>query len=184
MIRIGFDFDGVLFYNPTRVLRPFIYFVKKYLFGITKTNFYIPKNGISQKVATLMHKSSYKPNKGFEEFLRMVNDPQYEVYIITARPSFIKDDLSKLLAPYDLRKINGIIQNGKDEQPHLFKERMVKELGLDFFVEDNWDVVKHLSEETKARVIWVTNIIDTLFIHYPWKANNLEEAITKIVNSY
>lgn len=183
MIKVGFDFDGVLFYNPTRVLRPIIYFVKKYLLGVRSTKFYIPKKSFTQKCAALLHKTSFGPNKGFDDFIDLVNNPKYEVYIITARPSFLKESLTDLLKPFDLRRINGIIQNGKDEQPHLFKERITKELGLHYYVEDNWDVVKHLSENTTAQIIWMTNIIDTLFIQYGLKARNVKEAVSIIKSS-
>ncbi|MFA6005959.1 MAG: hypothetical protein WC775_05775 [Patescibacteria group bacterium] len=176
-IRVGFDFDGVLFYNPARVIRPFIYFFKRHVLGIKKTKFYVPKNGFSQTIAALLHKSSLMPNKGFDDFLRLVNHPDYEVYIITARLSFLKNDLDKLLKKFDVTNIKKIIQNIGDEQPHTFKERLIKELKLDYYVEDNWDIVKHLTEKTNATVIWIHNLVDLLFIKHPHHGGNLREAI-------
>jgi len=176
-IRVGFDFDGVIFYNATRNLRAYIYFVKRYLLGIRKTKFYIPKNGWTQKIAYFLHSTSARPNRGFELFLDMVKNPKFEVYIITARPSFMKDNIHEKLAQYNLKKIKQIIQNKKDAQPHLYKEKLIKELQLDFFVDDNWDIVKHLSESTKAKIIWIDNLVDSLFIKYPYKSRDLRKAI-------
>ena len=176
-IRIGFDFDGVLFYNPARVLRPLIYFVKRYFLGIKTTRFYVPKNGFTQKIAALLHKTSLRPNKGFDEFLKLASHPDYEIYIITARLSFMKKDLEQLLKKFDISNIKRIVQNIKDEQPHTFKERLIKELKLDYFVEDNWDIVEHLSKKTGTTVVWIHNIIDRLFIKYPHHGGNLKDAI-------
>jgi len=182
-IRVGFDFDGVIFYNATRNLRAYIYFVKRYLLGIRKTKFYIPKSGLTQKIAYFLHNTSARPNRGFELFLSLVKNPQFEVYIITARPSFMKDNIHEKLAPYNLKQIKEIIQNKKDAQPHLYKERLIKKLKLDFFVEDNWDIVEHLVHKTSAKVIWIDNWLDSWFIKYPHKSRDLRGAIAQILQT-
>lgn len=176
-IRVGFDFDGVLFYNPFRVLRPIIYLIKRYIFGIKVTRFYIPKGFLSRKAAELLHKSSYMPNEGFDDFLGLTKDPNYEVYVITARLSFLKDELGKLLGKFDISHVKNIIQNLRDEQPHTYKERLIKELGLDYFVEDNWDIVKHLVKNTSTKVVWIHNLFDRIFIKHPYHGSNLKDAI-------
>ena len=178
-IRVGFDFDGVLFYNAARNLRAFIYFVKRYLLGIKKTQFFVPKtkNIFVQNLILALHKSSYKPNKGFDQFLKLLKNPKYEVYIITARLSFMQQDLHQLLKTYDFKGIKQIIQNQKDDQPHLYKEKLVKKLKLNYFFDDNWDIIKHLSENTDAKVIWIDNLIDSWFIKYPYKGRDLEQAL-------
>jgi len=179
-IRVGFDFDGVIFYNATRNLRAYIYFVKRYLLGIRQTKFYLPKSGWTQKIAYFLHSTSSRPNRGCKQFLDLVNDPHFEVYIITARPSFMKDNIHDLLRKYDLGRLKRIIQNKKDAQPHLYKEKLIKELHLDFFVEDNWDIVKHLAQKTKAKIIWIDNLVDSMFIKYPHKSRDLVRAISLI----
>ncbi len=179
-IRIGFDFDGVIFYNVTRNLRPYIYFVKRYLLGIKETKFYLPKNPGMVKIAYLLHKSSYRPNTGFKKFLKLIKNPKYEIYIITARLSFMKEDIHQLLSQYNLKGIKQIIQNKQDDQPHLYKEKLIKKLKLNYFFDDNWDIVKHLSEHTDAKIIWIDNLIDSLFIKYPYRGRNLKEALKQI----
>jgi len=179
-IMVGFDFDGVVFFNVARVLRPFIYFVKRYIFGIKVTKFYIPQHPLAKRIALFLHKTSYKPNAGFDLFLKMLNNPRYEVYIVTARMGFMQEDIYKILKNYDIKGLKKVIQNKKDEQPHLYKERVVKHLKLEYFVEDNWDIVKHLHETTKAKVIWIYNLTDKFFIKYNPKAPNLGEAIRMI----
>jgi FMN phosphatase YigB (HAD superfamily) len=177
-IKVGFDFDGVLFYNATRNVRAYIYFVKRYFLGIKKTHFYIPKtkNTFFQKIILTLHKTSIRPNAGFDKFLALLKNPNYEVYIVTARMSFMQSNIHHLLAKYDLKGIKQIIQNQKDEQPHLYKERVIKQLGLNYYFDDNWDIVEHLAKNTQAKVIWIDNLVDSLFIKYPYKGRNLKQA--------
>ncbi len=177
-IRVGFDFDGVLFYNAARNLRAYIYFIKRYLLGIKKTRFFIPKtrNPWVQKFITGLHKSSYRPNRGFTQFLLLLNNPNYEVYIITARLSFMQQDIHELLKKYDLKGLKQIIQNQRDGQPHLYKEQIIKKLRLQYFFDDNWDIVKHLSKKTSAKIIWVDNLVDSWFIKYPYRGRDLKQA--------
>jgi hypothetical protein len=56
---------------------------------------------------------------------------------------------------------------------------MVKRLGLDVFVEDNWDVVSHLNKTTTSKNLWIYNIFDRS-IHYPLRFPSLKKAVTHI----
>ena len=89
----------------------------------------------------------------------------------------MKEDIHELLKPYDVKGIKQIIQNKSDQQPHLYKEKLIKKLKLNYFFDDNWDIVKYLSERTSAKIIWVDNLIDSLFIKYPYRGRNLEKAL-------
>ncbi len=177
--KVGFDFDGVLYYNPTRVIRPIIYFIKKHLLKKRIDRFYIPQHTFSKKIIGFLHKSSFRPNRGFADFKALLNNPRYQVYIITARFNFIKDNLMRSLRKANInpKKIAGVFQNLQNEQPHLFKEKIIKKLKLDYFVEDNWDIVRHLTKTVPTKVIWVYNLIDWLFIKYQPRVKDLKEAI-------
>jgi hypothetical protein len=94
----------------------------------------------------------------------------------------MQQDIYKLLKEYNLKGIKKIIQNENDQQPHLYKETVIKKLKLDYYFDDNWDIVKHLSENTKAKIIWVDNFVDSLFIKYPFKGRNLKLALKHLVS--
>jgi len=56
-----------------------------------------------------------------------------------------------------------IYLNDQDEQPHLFKTRIAKELKVDYFVEDNFDVAHYLSKNLSTgidKVLWLSNKLD------------------------
>lgn len=186
-IRIGFDFDGVLFYNPIRLLRPLLDLVKKYILHVPSTTFYVAKTPSSYALMRLVHASSFMPNVGLRDFLKLLNNPNIEVYVVTARQQFLMPDLYRLLKLYGVHIPHNIIYcNEHDEQAHIFKERTMKKLGLDFYVEDNWDIVKYIRKTTATKVIWLYNRIDEHLIQDSFKAPNVKEAIkllkTKLPN--
>lgn len=181
-IRIGFDFDGVLFYNPIRLLRPVLDLVKKYILHVPSTTFYVAKTKNSHAIMRLVHASSFMPNVGLRDFLALIDHPKYEVFVVTARQAFLLPDLYLLLKIYNVHIPHNIIYcNKHDEQAHVFKERMMKKLKLDFYVEDNWDIVDYLRQKTKTRVVWLFNRIDKLIIHDTFKAPNVKEAVKLIL---
>jgi hypothetical protein len=72
-----------------------------------------------------------------------------------------------------------IIYNVQYKQPHIYKEEAINKLGLDIFVEDNWDIVNHLSKKSKTRTYWVYNIFDKK-IDYTYKVPSLSKAMKEI----
>jgi hypothetical protein len=185
-LRIGFDMDGVLLYNPMRFARPLIALAKS-IFRIRKNGkekFYYPKGklelAIWKPLWSLLHTSSMFIAPGYNEVQQMIKEHKIEAYIITARYSFLQHDFEKWLKKLQAQDhFKAHFLNMKDEQPHLFKERMVKELDLDVFIEDNWDIVSHLAEKTKAKVFWIYNVLDKK-IPYSHKFAGLSDAVKEI----
>jgi hypothetical protein len=71
--------------------------------------------------------------------------------------------------------------NVHDKQPHIHKLETIEELDLDYFIEDNWDIVNHLRGRSKTRVLWIYNIIDRN-IDYPYKYPYLRKALEHIAS--
>ncbi|MFA6814659.1 MAG: hypothetical protein WCR60_03895, partial [Patescibacteria group bacterium] len=112
-----------------------------------------------------------------------------EPYLITGRFGHLQKDYLKWKEKMNADQLFvKNFMNDNDEQPHLFKERLIKELKLDVFIEDNWDIVQYLdrrlnnSKSTKksTKIIWLTNIMD-FRIDYHDKVKSLHDAL-KIVN--
>jgi len=54
---------------------------------------------------------------------------------------------------------------------------MINKLDLDIFVEDNWDIVKHLKmKNEKLKIYWIYNIFDRS-INYKYKFSSLKNVI-------
>lgn len=182
-IRVGFDLDGVLLYNPARIIRPFVTFTKKRLLNIEKTTFFVPKTPLQKWLWKLLHYSSLFIAPGLDDVKRLVNEGKIEAYIITGRYGFLAGDFEKWLKKLDANPhFKKAIINSRSEQPHLFKKRIIKDLDLDIFIEDNWDIVRQLrvkSKEQRAKIFWIYNIFDRN-IEYPHKFPTLKKVVQHI----
>ena len=108
-----------------------------------------------------------------------------EPYIITGRYSFLKDDFESWLKKIDAKSfIKEWYYNKHDEQPHFYKENLVNKLGLDIFIEDNWDIVEHLNKTSvkhnpNLKVFWIYNMFDK-GINYQYKFPSLSKAARQV----
>lgn len=180
-VRIGFDLDGVILYNPIRVIRPIISFCKD--IGIIKRRkleFFRPKNKIQESLWWLVHKTSAFEAPGLEDLRTLVAKENVEVYLITARFNHLKSDFNGWLSKIRAEEIfTECFMNEKNEQPHLFKERMIHKLGLVAFVEDNYDIVSYLTQSKlvkQCKICWVANVFDRK-IAFPRKFSGLKQAV-------
>lgn len=183
LLRVGFDMDGVLLYNPARIIRPFISSIKRVFLHKKKLSFYYPKTDLEKLMWRFVHKSSIFNAPGLHEITRLVNEGKIEAYLITARYNFLGPTVDKWVRENKLEKtFKGVFYNSKDEQPHKFKERVINELYLDIFVEDNWDIVNYLAKVTSTKILWIYNVLDR-GIYFPQKFPHLESAM-KLVKKW
>lgn len=185
-LKVGFDFDGVLMYNPARNIRPIVSFFKrkKLLIRRKELDFFIPKTPLQKAFFWLLHQSSLFPAVNVIEIKELVDAGEIEAYIITGRYSFLRSDFERWLKKIGAKKIfKAYYSNDQDEQPHLFKARKIAELDLDIFIEDNWDIVNYLnrkfwvkSSEKKVQILWIYNLLDRK-IPYSHRFPQLRQAL-------
>lgn len=183
-LRIGFDMDGVLLYNPSRIFRPLISCSKQvHLLPRKEMEFYHPESRLEQFLWWLVHKSSFKPAAGFAELEQLAQSEQLELHIVSARFACLQTDTKQWLQVLNRRGIfTSYNFNDSDEQPHLFKQRKIEELDLDYFIEDNWDVVSYLATaQSKTQVWWISNIMDRHIV-YPHKFENFKAVVARLVS--
>lgn len=180
-LKVGFDLDGVILYNPARTVRPLVALFKKVVLGKNKVKFYVPNTPAQQNLWKLFHKSSLFTAAGFDEIEKLVKKGEIEAYVITARYDFLKEDFHKWLKSKNADKyLKGWFHNKNNEQPHLYKEAKFRELGLDVFVEDNFDIVSHLAKKFPDKaILWIYNILDKKQEHKT-KFPGLKQAIEHI----
>ena len=187
IIKVGVDFDGVLAYNPFRIARSPVVYVKRKLFGVKKTQFFIPTTGLEKFIWTILHESSVFPAIGTGLLRDLVESNHIEAHLVTARYSFLQQSLYRWLDRHNMRKLfTSISINEKDEQPHLYKARVISEKQFDYFIEDNLDIVTHLlgkgkrQKEKGTTVLWIYNILDRAH-PYPYKYPYLKKALEAII---
>lgn len=176
VIRVGFDLDGVILYNPIRTFRPIAAFFKPFFFRKNSNNFYFPKTSIEKVFWTILHSTSYCISPGYNELIKISKLKKIELYIITARYSFLKKEFVKWIKKLNaLKYFKGCYFNKNDLQPNEFKHKMIIKLKLDIFVEDNWGVIQKLNGDIKKiKVLWITNWLDQ-FIQYQYKFSSLSD---------
>lgn len=179
LLRVGFDMDGVLLYNPARIIRPIIALIKSVFLQKKSLTFYYPKSNYEKLFWRLVHKSSIYNAPGLHEISRLVKTGKIEAYLITARYNFLGAGVKKWVKKNKLENtFKEVIYNSENEQPHEFKERIIKKLKLDIYIEDNLDIVNHLTKTTQAKIFWIYNIFDRGVIFpqkYPHLASAMEE---------
>lgn len=185
-IRVGLDFDGVVAYNPFRVVRAVISLVKHDIFRVKKLKFWYPKYRWQQVFWILVHESSVFPAKGIDLLEHLVKKGEIEAHLVTARYSFLDNHLYSWLKRYKISRLfETVTINKLDEQPHIFKEKIIEKQRFDYFVEDNLDIVKylHTKQETAGKkhtkIYWIYNILDR-FVEHPHKFPYLEKALMDI----
>lgn len=180
-LRVGFDLDGVLLYNPARIFRPITIELKKILkhksLKDEVVKFYYPKSPLEKFIWKIVHWSSLFVVDGIDDIKKLVDDHEIEVYIITSRYDCLKGDFQRWLKKMNIEKyLVSALHNKNDLQPHIFKQQKISELKLDYFVEDNWDIVQHIKKNTPTKVLWISNLLDK-DISYNLKFFKLQDAV-------
>lgn len=177
-LKVGFDLDGVLLYNPARIVRPIIVAIKRLFIKKRVKTFMVPKTRLQKLIWEVFHLSSLFIAPGFDEIKKLVDDGKIDAYLITARYSFLEDSVKQFITRVDGDKIfTKWYANTKDDQPHMYKDALMKKLDLDVFIEDNYDIVSYLRDKNpKLKVYWITNLLDST-IEYPHKHTSLKNAI-------
>lgn len=179
-MKVGFDLDGVLLYNPARIARPIIVAIKKLFFKQKVDQFFLPQAKWQKYIWLLFHESSLFVAPGYKKLKKLVTANKIEAYIITARYEFLKDDFQQWLNKIEADKFfAGCYYNNNDEQPYVFKQRMIDQLKLDIFVEDNWDNVKKMTKNKSTKIFWISNILDWR-IPYEYKFSSFKKTLEAI----
>jgi len=188
-IKVGFDFDGVIVYNPVRIIRPIVTAMKRrgILFKRRELEFFKPKNKVEEYFWRMLHQSSIYPADGLDEIRRLVREGKIEAFIVTGRFKHLEGDFLKWMHKIKAEEtFTKWYMNKQNEEPHKFKERMIKKLDLDIFIEDNWDIVNYLSEtfgkesrNRKRKIFWIYNILDR-HIPYLHKFPHLSYTVTHL----
>jgi len=156
--RIGIDFDKVLVNYP-----PFIpgFFIEKlYKKKNGKLSYRFPGK-LEQKIRALSHLHQLrKPiSKNIETLKKLPNNKDIELYLISSRFSFLKKRTNEWFEKNNISKLfKGKFFNYENEQPHLFKNRIIKKNLITDFLDDDLDLLLFLSSHNpKINFYWVAS---------------------------
>lgn len=156
-MNIGFDLDGIFVDIHPLIPKKIVEWLyrgpqdhePKYRFPATK---------FERKIRAWSHKLFLRPkiSKNIEFLKEVSNNPKNHLYLISSRYSFLEDSTLSLLVNYNLKNhFSKIYLNSGDEQPHIFKKRILEKLNLDIFVEDDLMLLCYLQKFfPKTRLLW------------------------------
>lgn len=157
VIKIGVDLDGVIATHPLKGFWVKLRRLKeKILKKVHLPTYYYP--------ATLLEKTSWKAinwlkkpirdQNGLFSSLAQKNEVQF--YLVTGRFDFLDKLTKKWLEKHQLKDFFYKIQvNSDDIDPTIFKEKAIKEFGLDIFIDDDLEVLEYLKKSTQAKLFWI-----------------------------
>lgn len=157
-MKIGFDLDRVFINYPPLIPAKLIDWLYR---DYTKENlsYRIPTSKLEQGIRKLTHFPFLRPpipqNVNFLN--HFPNNPHtHTLYLISSRYQFLEKLTYQILKKYHLgQSFKSIFLNTKNEQPHIFKERTVKQLQLDLYIDDDLELLKHLYKHCpKTKLFW------------------------------
>jgi len=155
-IKIAFDLDGVIIDKPPIISKRFI---ERLFRGSKKEilHYKFPSSSLEITIRKLSHLYFLRPAlKNNIEFIRKLKKTgEYEIYFITGRYSFLKYETMAWLKHNGVDDLfDCIFMNDKNEQPHLFKERILNLIKPEVFVDDDRLMVDYLSKRSDATRIF------------------------------
>jgi hypothetical protein len=156
-MKLGFDLDRVLISYPPFIPGDIIDWIyKRHNKGLS----YRFPGKIEQKIRIFFHLPFFrKPIKENLEAIKKNWFPREEFYLISGRFSFLRKRTEQILKLYEIDKFfKERYFNFQDEQPHIFKYRIIKNLKLDKYVDDDLDLLNFLAKKhLQTKLYWLNS---------------------------
>lgn len=157
-MNIGFDFDKVFINYP-----PFM--PDKLINRIYKKRdnggllYRMPKKP-EQFIRQLSHHHLFRPPISDNiSFLRSIPKKGNKLYLISSRFGFLKKRTNYLVKKYGFEEIfDEMFFNFENQQPHVFKNKVLKKISLDLYVDDDFSLVTYLAKRNSTTsFFWLNN---------------------------
>lgn len=155
-MNIGFDLDNVFINTPPIIPR----IVIKKLYG-EKANG-ILKYRIPSYPEQIVRQFSHSPLLRQPiiqniDFLKTLVNNRNQLYLISSRYGFLKKRTEQLISQHNFDKLfSHMYFNYHNEQPHVFKNRILHTLQLDRYVDDDLHLLKFVAvHNPKTKFYWL-----------------------------
>lgn len=138
-MRIAIDLDGVIVDKPPLIPKKLI----EWLFRGGRKNglhYRFPTTRLEQLIRKLSHFYLLRPaiDKNINFLKKNSGKEIGELFIVSARYSFLEQETKIWLRKRGIGNLfSQVYLNLKDEQPHFFKEKILKKLKVDIFIDDD-----------------------------------------------
>ncbi|MBU4098561.1 hypothetical protein KJ980_02820 [Patescibacteria group bacterium] len=157
-MNIGFDLDKVFIDTPPFIPKSFI--DKLYKKRDNGVLLYRIPGPIGQVVRKITHLYIFRPQiKENIDFLHVFPKDKNNLYLISGRFKFLENKTKKIIEKYHFTEIfDDMYFNFANEQPHFFKNRIIKKLKLDCFIDDDLSLLNYIARNNpKIKFFWLTN---------------------------
>ncbi len=163
--RIGFDFDKVFVSYPPLIPNSIIDFLYRHSFslgfGDSNTLSYRFPGQLEQKIRILSHTPILRqPIKKNLDSLEIISKKiPCELYLVSSRFSFLKKRTSQWVRNNNIEKyFKELYFNYENLQPHIFKDRIIKKLKLEEFIDDDLDLISYLAQQnSNVKFYWMSS---------------------------
>ncbi len=156
-MNIGFDLDKVFINTPPFIPKSFIdKLYKKRDNGIL---LYRIPGPASQIIRSITHLPIFRPPiKDNLEFLLSFPKNKNKLYLISSRFKFLESKTNRIVKKYHFAKIfDEMYFNFANEQPHIFKNRIIKKLKLDYYIDDDLSLLNYVAgDNLLTKFFWLT----------------------------
>ncbi len=158
-MNIGFDLDKIFIDYPP--FAPAALINRLYLKDCNNTLSYrIPKKP-EQVIRLLTHYPLFRPPiiKNIQFVKDLVRQNKDKHYLISSRFGFLKKVTLNITKRYELNKIfDGMYFNFENNQPHIFKNGIIKKINIQRYVDDDLLLLKFLCiENPKIKFFWLND---------------------------
>lgn len=157
VIKIGFDFDKVFVDYPPFIPERLIN--KLYKKSSNNLSYRIPGK-LEQKIRKLSHFPLFRPpiKANVKALEHIAVNSDLEIYLVSSRFNFLKKRTEDWLSRHKIKShFKKLYFNFKDEQPHIFKSKIIEDLGIKIYVDDDLDLLKYLLKKNRSlKLYWVT----------------------------
>jgi hypothetical protein len=159
-MNIGFDLDKIFIDYPLFV--PDVLINTLYKQKSNGVLLYRIPSRVERSLRILTHYPFFRPpiisNIQFVEDL--AKSKKHKHYLISSRFSFLKHQTELIVNKYKLGKIfDAMFFNFKDQQPHIFKDQVIKKMKITLYVDDDLPLLEYLADKNpKVRFFWLNTM--------------------------
>jgi FMN phosphatase YigB (HAD superfamily) len=155
-MNIGFDLDKVFIDYPPLV--PSTVIDRLYKKKSNGTLLYRIPSYPEQVVRRLSHLPFFRPAiKENIDFLKSISRKHNKLFLISSRFGFLKRQTEAALKRHGLAALfDNVFFNYDNEQPHVFKSKVMKKLHLDMYVDDDLALLQYVARDNDAtKFFWL-----------------------------
>lgn len=156
-MNIGFDLDGIFVDKPPFI--PHWIIERLYVKDVRRLTYRIPSQP-EQLIRKVAHAPFLRPpvSKNIDWLLRYAKkNNTHTYYLVSGRFGFLQKETEQFLKHYTLDRI--LTQwyiNNRNNQPHLFKNAMLKKISIHRFVDDDLPMLKFLAQKNpRIKFFWL-----------------------------